>query len=277
MSAAFAASTSDARASDSGLPESSSSPCHHDRDVHAVERFRFLQRSRAPPARRPCRPSCRTFPGRARVCASTRSNRWNGWFGSNTVSRCPISSTCRPAARMLGDQVTGASERCAVLPAHLEAERLEPRPQHVRDLAHAGEIHGAAVDVDDLFEQRDRACLAAPGPLTTSACLGRGRRADCSAGKAARAPAAANEQECGRTDRMAEFHLWRVTPHDTRPMTASRHLACHARSRRHGGGRGVRVRAQASAVCERHGARAGHERRRSRRACAGRAFRCRWI
>ena len=57
---------------------------------------------------------------------------------------------------MLADEVPGALERCAVHPACLESEGVQLLPKDLPDLLHAGMILGAAVDVDDPLEQRQR-------------------------------------------------------------------------------------------------------------------------
>src|SRR5579884_373777 len=56
---------------------------------------------------------------------------------------------------MLGDQVARAMKRAAVDPTRLEAEGIELGPKHVTHATHAGQIQRAAVDVDDLLEQRE--------------------------------------------------------------------------------------------------------------------------
>jgi hypothetical protein len=58
---------------------------------------------------------------------------------------------------MLGDQVAGAMERCTIDPLGGEAERIELRAQHVAHLVHAGEVHRAAVDLDQALEEGERA------------------------------------------------------------------------------------------------------------------------
>src|SRR5262249_31358946 len=73
----------------------------------------------------------------------------------------------------LGDEVAGATETAAVDPAGLEAERLELRTQDVRHCAYAGEVHRAAIDVDDLFHRPHRGCL--PGLPVSDDLLLRGR------------------------------------------------------------------------------------------------------
>ncbi len=57
--------------------------------------------------------------------------------------------------RMFGDEMAGAAKRCAVDPPRLKPERVELRAQYVGDLPDAGEVHRAAVDVDDALEQRE--------------------------------------------------------------------------------------------------------------------------
>ena len=61
------------------------------------------------------------------------TQRWNGESGSNTVSRCAISSSRLPrlAARVARDEVAGAARRLHVDPFGLEAELLELRLDHV--------------------------------------------------------------------------------------------------------------------------------------------------
>ena len=61
--------------------------------------------------------------------------------------------SCTP---MLRDQMSGAFHGALIDPARGEAERVELRPQHVTNGADAGMIAGAAVDVDEALEQRDR-------------------------------------------------------------------------------------------------------------------------
>jgi hypothetical protein len=65
-----------------------------------------------------------------------------------------------PAAGPLGDEVPGAAEGGAVDPAGGEAEGCQLRRHEVGDRADAGEVHRAAVDVDQPFEQRHRRGLA---------------------------------------------------------------------------------------------------------------------
>ena len=60
----------------------------------------------------------------------------------------------------LGDEMAGAIERCSVNPARREAERVELPAKDVADRAHAGEVHRAAIDVDDALEQRERLRVA---------------------------------------------------------------------------------------------------------------------
>ena len=96
------------------------------------------------------------MPGPRAVRSSMRSNRWNGLSGSNTVSRCPISSTRGPVPATLGDEMAGALERRAVDPAGGEPERVELAAEDVADRAHAGEVHRSAVDVDHALEQGQR-------------------------------------------------------------------------------------------------------------------------
>jgi hypothetical protein len=45
------------------------------------------------------------------------------------------------------------SERCAVHPSRLKAERIELLSHYVSDLAHTREVHRPAVDVDETLEQ----------------------------------------------------------------------------------------------------------------------------
>jgi len=59
----------------------------------------------------------------------------------------------RPAAIALRDQVTCASPCRTVHPPHLEADCLELDPENLCHLANAGEIHRAAVHVDEPLEQ----------------------------------------------------------------------------------------------------------------------------
>ena len=121
------------------------------------------------------------------------------------------------------------------------------------DLAHAREIHRAAVDVDDLLRAARSSLPRCAWTRLTSAFSS--RRADGAPSAAAQAHAAATSKrrECG-SDRIAwrNFTFGSVSPHDTRPDPHSlRHSSPTRRSRRHGGGRDLRVRAEASQVCER--------------------------
>ena len=54
--------------------------------------------------------------------------------------------------RMLGNEMTSPVERGAVDPTRGEAERIELGAQHVGDATHTGEVHRAAVDVDDALQ-----------------------------------------------------------------------------------------------------------------------------
>ena len=63
----------------------------------------------------------------------------------------------RPLAGMVRDQVAGALERRAVDPGRLEPERVELLAEQIADRADAREVVRAAVDVDGLLEQRERA------------------------------------------------------------------------------------------------------------------------
>jgi len=143
--------------------------------VHAVELFAFLQRSER--GQRDHQPALHV--GRSRTAHGLRVDALEALermvrleHGIEVADQQHVAA----AARMLGDEMAGAPERRAIFPAHLEAERLEARPQDVGDPAHAGEIHRAAVDVDDLFEQRDRALLLRLDPLDERALGGRRRR-----------------------------------------------------------------------------------------------------
>ena len=59
-------------------------------------------------------------------------------------------------AAMLGDEMPGALERCAVDPAGREAERLELGAEQLADFPDAVEVLRAAVDVDHALEERER-------------------------------------------------------------------------------------------------------------------------
>jgi hypothetical protein len=142
--------------------------------VHAVERFRLLQRCE----RRKRDHESALHVGRSRTAHGLRIDALEALermirleHGIEMADQQHVPA----AAWMLGDQVPGASERGAIFPAHLEPERFEARPQHIRDTAHAREIHRAAVDIDDLFQQCDRAALLGLDALHERA-LGAGRR-----------------------------------------------------------------------------------------------------
>ena len=79
---------------------------------------------------------------------------------------------------MLGNQVAGPVERRAVHPSCPEAERVELRPQHVGDPAHAGNVQRAAIDIDDLLEKRQRLAIVCIDGADQSAfaCTESGRR-----------------------------------------------------------------------------------------------------
>ena len=100
------------------------------------------------------------MPGPVAVLSSIFLNVWNGLSRSNTVSRWPMRMIRWPFPRMVRDQVPGALERGAVHPCRLEPERVELLAEEITNRAHAREIVSAAVDVDRLLEQRERAGVA---------------------------------------------------------------------------------------------------------------------
>ena len=126
-------------------------------------------------------------PGPRAVESSSRSNLWNGLLGSKTVSRCPMSRSFGPGPGMLGHEMSRAVERRRRRPTRREAERVELAAQHVGDATHAGEVHRAAVDVDDALQQapafarsrvdcaRDDALLGREGQLALRTALARTR------------------------------------------------------------------------------------------------------
>ena len=129
-------------------------------------------------------------------------------------TRCRGGRSAGCAARVpgLGNQVAGAAERRAVDPAHSESRAPRNADEARLPRGDAGEIHGAAVDVDEPLQQRDRALLLRLDGLTSARSA-----ADGAPSAVATMQRTATHRSAERTNRMAEFHrlAW-VRPHDTR-------------------------------------------------------------
>jgi len=54
---------------------------------------------------------------------------------------------------MLGHEMSGTLERCAVDPARREPKRVELSAKDIAHLTNAGQIERTAIDVDEAFEQ----------------------------------------------------------------------------------------------------------------------------
>ena len=72
------------------------------------------------------------------------------------VSRDNATSLYRQIAARLRDEMAGPAERGSVFPLGRETELLELGLQHATDLAHAGKVERATVDIDDPLEERFR-------------------------------------------------------------------------------------------------------------------------
>ena len=102
----------------------------------------------------------------------------------------PNQQESRPGTGVLGDQVAGALERCAIDPSRGKAQRIEFLSEDGANLAHSGEVHRTAVDVDKAFEQdqrvravgvgrsHDRAFDGQKGVGSLGCCLRANRRGD---------------------------------------------------------------------------------------------------
>jgi hypothetical protein len=55
----------------------------------------------------------------------------------------------------LGNEMTRSAKRRAIDPPGLESECVELLPENITDLADAGKIHRAAVDVDETLQKRE--------------------------------------------------------------------------------------------------------------------------
>jgi hypothetical protein len=65
----------------------------------------------------------------------------------------------RSRCRVLRDEMPSTMERRTVHPVCSETQRVQLTAQHVGDTTDASEVHGAAVDVDDALQQRERPCV----------------------------------------------------------------------------------------------------------------------
>ena len=92
--------------------------------------------------------------------------------------RVEVSNQQNPGtgARMPRDEMSRAMERRAVHPLRPESDRLELGAEDPPDLADAGEILSAAVDVDDPLEQRERLIVMSVHVRDDGAFLRRERR-----------------------------------------------------------------------------------------------------
>jgi hypothetical protein len=129
--------------------------CHHHRDVQRVERagrFQRLQRQQ--------HHDIATLhvddAGAARRLRIDSRERLEGAVGLEDRIEMADQQYLRRRSGMRRDQMPGALPRRAIHPAHREAERFQLGPEHGADSLDAGDVHRAAVDVDDTLEQRDR-------------------------------------------------------------------------------------------------------------------------
>ena len=101
---------------------------------------------------------------RARAPSSpSRTQRWNGESGSNTVSRWPISSSRLPRRCPCGGRRCGRRARRRFMSIHstLKPSGSSSAREHVADRLDPGEVQRPAVLVDPFLEHGDvRACSA---------------------------------------------------------------------------------------------------------------------
>ena len=128
---------------------------HHDRHVHAVERASGLQRLQRLDDDDVAAlhvDDARTA-GLALVQPLELLKRTVG-LEHGVEMADQENAPARP--RALGDEMSGALERRSVDPAGREPQRVELGGEQLADLAHAGKVLRAAVDVDGPFEERQR-------------------------------------------------------------------------------------------------------------------------
>ena len=136
---------------------------HHDRDVHPLQQARGVER-----LQRLDDDDVAAFhvdDARARRRALVDPlERLERAVGRENRVEVADQDEFRTGGGVNGDEVAGAMPRGAVHPLGLEAEAVELGAEDPADLAHAGKVLGAAVDVHHALEQRQRRVVVRVDP-----------------------------------------------------------------------------------------------------------------